>query len=78
MTTVHNPEENRWVAHMGKQDDSQVIVEVHMSLETAKKITDRETQRVAALNPGRKDLDPQSPGSAVLSVLGQFATGGSL
>ena len=78
MATVYNPEENRWVIHMGSHDDSQVTVEVHMSPETAKKIANRETERIAALNPGRNDLDPQTPGTAVLSVLGLFAAGSSL
>ena len=63
---------------MGSPTDSQVTVELNMSLETAKKIADRETERIAALNPGRDDLEPQSVGSAVLSVLGLFATGNRL
>ena len=63
---------------MGSPDESQVSVEVQMSLETAKKIAERETQRIAALNPGREDLDPQTVGSAVLTVLGLFATDGNL
>lgn len=78
MATVRNAGENRWVVHMGSTSESQVTVEVHMSPETAKRIAQRETQRIAALNPGREDLDPQSPGSAVLSVLGLFASGGRL
>ena len=78
MATVRETGENRWVVHTGSTNDSQVTVEVHMSLETARKIADRETQRIAALNPGRDDLDPQSVGSAVLSVLGLFAAGGRL
>ena len=61
---------------MGSTDESQVTVEVHMSLAAAKRIAERETQRIAALNPGRDDLRPETAGSAVLSVLGQFAAGG--
>ena len=78
MASVHSAGENRWVVHMGTTDKSQVTVEVHMGLETARKLAERETQRIAALNPGRDDLDPQTAGSAVLSVLGLFATGATL
>ena len=53
-----------------------MTVEVNMSAETAKRIAERETERIAALNPGRDDLDPQSVGSAVMSVLGLYAAGG--
>ena len=78
MATVQKTRENRWIVHMGSPNDSQVTVELNMSLETAKKIANRETERIAALNPGRDDIDPQSVGSAVLSVLGLFAAGGRL
>ena len=63
---------------MGSPSDSCVTVEVNMSLETATRIAERETQRIAALNPGRDDLDAETVGSAVLSVLGLFAAGGKL
>ena len=76
MATVVNLGENRWVVHMGSPSDSCVTVEVHMSLETATRIAERETKRIAALNPGRDDINPESVGSAVLSVLGLFAAGG--
>lgn len=76
MATVQNVGENRWIVHMSSPSDSCVTVEVSMSLETAMRIAERETQRIAALNPGRDDLDPETPGSAVLSVLGLFAAGG--
>ena len=78
MATIHSAGQSRWVVHMGNPDDSQVTVEVHMSPETAEKIAERETQRIAALNPGRDDLDPQTVASAVLSVLGLFAAGNRL
>ena len=78
MATVRSAGEDRWVVHMGGASESQVSVEVHMSPETARKIAERETQRLAALNPGRDDLEPQTVGSAVLSVLGLFAAGGRL
>ena len=78
MATIQRPEENRWVVHMSSPDDSQVTVEIHMNLETATKIAERETQRIAALNPGRDDLDPQTVASAVLTVLGLFAAGNRL
>ena len=61
---------------MGSPSDSRVTVEVNMSFETAKRIAERETKRIAALNPGRDDISPESVGSAVLSVLGLFAAGG--
>ena len=77
MATVRSVGENRWVVHMGSTDKSQVTVEVHMSLETAKRIAERETRRIASLNRNRDDLDPETVGSAVLSVLGQFAAGGN-
>lgn len=60
---------------MGSADESQVTVEVHMSRETARRIAEHETRRIAALNPGREDLEAQTVGSAVLSVLGLFAAG---
>ncbi len=78
MATVHSTGQDRWVVHMSSPDESQMTVEVHMNLETAKKIAERETQRIAALNPGHDDLDPQTVASAVLSVLGQFAAGNRL
>ena len=61
---------------MGSPSDSCVTVEVNMSRETAKRIAESETQRIAALNPGRDDIDPETVGSAVLSVLGLFAAAG--
>ena len=76
MATVQNAGKNRWIVHMGSPSDSSVKIEVNMSLETAMRIAERETDRIAALNPGRNDLDPETPGSAVLSVLGLFAAGG--
>ncbi len=78
MATIQSVGQNRWVVHLGSPDESQVTVEVHMKPETAKKIADRETQRIAALNPSRDDLEPQTVASAVLSVLGIFATGSRL
>ena len=77
LATVANIGENRWVVHMGSPSDSRVTVEVNMSLETAKRIAEKETERIATLNPGRDDIKPESVGSAVMSVLGLFATGGT-
>ena len=76
MATVENAGEQRWVVHLGSPDESRVTVEVNMSAETARRIAERETERIAALNPGRDDLGPQSVGSAVMSVLGLYAAGG--
>ncbi len=75
MATVRNAGEQRWIVHLGSPDESRVTVEVNMSAETAKHIAERETERIAALNPGRNDLDPQSVGSAVMSVLELYSTG---
>ena len=75
VASVNNEGEHRWVVHLGNPNDSCVTVEVNMNLEAAKKIAERETQRIAKLNPGRDDLDPQNAGSAVMSVLGLFASG---
>ena len=76
MATVECAGKERWVVHLGSPDDSRVTVEVNMSAETAKRIAERETERIAALNPARDDLDPQSVGSAVMSVLELYSAGG--
>ena len=76
MATVENAGKGRWIVHMGSPDESCVTVEVNMSPEIARRIAERETRRIAALNPGRDDLDPETVGSAVLSVLGLFAAEG--
>lgn len=78
MAIVQSAGPNRWVVHMSSPDESQVTVEIDMNREIAAKIAERETQRIAALNPGRDDLDPQTVASAVLSVLGLFAAGNRL
>ena len=57
---------------MGSADESQVTVEVRMNVKTAKRMAERETRRIAALNPGRDDLEPETVGSAVLSALDQL------
>ena len=75
MATVETVGEHRWIVHLGSPDESCVTVHVNMSLETAKQIAERETRRIAALNPGRDDLAPQTVGTAVLTVLGCFAAG---
>ena len=75
MATVAKTGDNRWVVHMGSPNDSCMTVEVNMSLETARRIAEKETKRISALNPGRDDIDPESVGSAVLSVLELFAAG---
>ncbi len=78
MAIVQSAGPNRWVVHMSSPDESQVTVEINMNREIAARIAERETQRIAALNPGRDDLDPQTVASAVLSVLGLFAAGNRL
>lgn len=66
----------RWTVHMGNKDESKVAVEVHMSEEMAEQIASRETARIKALNPERDDIPPESVGSAVMNVLGLYATVG--
>ncbi len=78
MATVQSAGPNRWVVHLSSPDESEVTVELNMNLETARRIAERETRRIAALNPDRDDLDPQTVASAVLSVLGLFAAGSRL
>ncbi len=63
-----------WQVHMGGKDQSEVTVQVHMSAEMAERLA-RETDRLKDLNPGRTDLPPESVGSAVLNVLGLYASG---
>ncbi len=60
MAIVQSAGPNRWVVHMSSPDESQVTVEINMNREIAARIAERETQRIAALNPGRDDLDPQT------------------
>lgn len=66
----------RWTVHMGSKHKSEVTVEVHMSEEMAEQIASRETERIKALNPERGDIPPESLGSAVMNVLGLYATAG--
>lgn len=75
MATVENAGERRWVVRLDSPEESLVCVEICMSADTARRIAERETERIAALNPGRDDLDPQSVGSAVMSVLELYAAG---
>lgn len=63
----------RWTVHMGAKDKSEVTVEVHMSEEMAEQIASRETERIKTLNPDRH-VPPESVGSAVMNVLGLYAT----
>ena len=50
-------------------------VQVHMSAEMAERLARRETDRLKELNPERTDLPAESVGSAVLNVLGPYASG---
>lgn len=61
---------------MGAETRSEVTIEVRMSLETAQSLATREASRLAKLNPGRTDLPSESPGVAVLNVLGLYAANG--
>ena len=66
----------RWTVHMGSEASSQVVVEVHMSEEMAAQIALQETERLKAINPERDDIPPESVGSAVMNVIGLYATMG--
>ena len=78
MATVSKLDENRWQVHMGSRTKSEVMIEVHMSRAMAEQIAARETERLKELNRGRDDLPPESVGSAVLNVLGLYATRGRI
>ena len=73
MASVFESDGSRWIVHMGARERSEVTIEVHMSRAMAEQITSRETERIRALNPGR-DIAPESVGSAVMNVLGLYAT----
>lgn len=66
----------RWTVHMDAEDKAEVTVEVHMTEEMAEQIASRETARIKAINPQRDDIPPESVGSAVMNVLGLYATMG--
>ena len=53
--------------------DSEVTVELRMSKATADNLAHAETCRMAALNPGRKDVPAEDVGSAVLGILSSVA-----
>ena len=76
MASVQQTSSDRWVVHMGSKEDSEVTIEVHMSRKAAAKIAALEANRIARLNPGRNDLPPETPGMAVLGVLGLFMANG--
>ncbi len=78
MPTVRRIDASRWVVHTESPLDTTVRVEVNMSPETARRISERETRRIAALNPELDDLEPESVGSAVLRALEAFAAGRNL
>lgn len=77
MASVCQMDGGRWSVHMGGEDTSDVTVEVHMSEAMAEQIAARETARLEALNPGR-NIPPESVGSAVMNVLGLYATAGRI
>ena len=78
MASVQEISPDRYVVQLSSSSESAVTVEVHMSRETADRITALQTARIAQLNPDRDDVPPQTPGSAVLSVLDPFATQATL
>lgn len=78
MATVSKLDENHWQVHMGSRTNSEVMIEVHMSRAMAEQIAARETERLKELNRGRDGVPPESVGSAVLNVLGLYATRGRI
>lgn len=60
---------------MGGEGQSEVTVQVHMSKAMAERLAQRETDRLRVLNPERTDIPAESVGSAVLNVLGLYASG---
>ena len=78
MSTVENAGDERWVVDLGRPDETGVTAEMNMSGGTAKRMAERETERIAALNPGRDDVDPQNASPAVMTVLGLYSAGGRL
>lgn len=76
MATVAQVSPDHWQVNMDPEAEPEVIVEVHMSRDTANQITKLETERVARLNPGRTDLPRWSLGVAILNVLGLYAANG--
>lgn len=75
MASVRHPSPKRWVVHLASQSasDSEVTVELRMSKATAKNLVHAESCRIAALNPGRKDLPAEDVGSAILGILSSVA-----
>ena len=64
-----------WDVYMESKDQSEVTVRIHMSNAMAKRLVQRETDRVRGLNPDRVDIPEESVGSAVMNVLGLYASG---
>ena len=56
--------------------EAEVTVTVHMTKEMAERIATQETRRIGALNAGRRDIEAESVGTAVLNVLGVYAMSG--
>ncbi len=77
MASVFKSDDRRWTVYMGAHERSEVTVEVHMSRAMAEQIASRETERIRALNLGR-DIPPESVGSALMNVLGLYATAGRI
>lgn len=75
MASVRHPSPGRWVVHLASQSasDSEVTVELRMSKATAENLAHAGACRIAALNPGRKDLPAEDVGSAVLGILSSVA-----
>ena len=67
--------DGRWDVYMESKDQSEVTVQIHMSQEMADRLRRRETDRIRRINPDRADIPEESVGSAVMTVLGLYASG---
>ena len=68
MSSVRKNSDDFWEVYLGKQTDSEVIVQVHMSRKKANELVALETKRLAQLNPQRGVPQP-TLGAAVMSPL---------
>ena len=70
MAVVQQISQDYWRVDLSSPHESEVRVEVGMSRATGMQLAAHETARIAALNPGRSDIRPESAGSAVLNIVG--------
>ena len=75
MASVLDHGDDRWDVYMASKDQSEVTVQIHMSKAMAERLVRRETDRIRGLNPDRADIPEESVGSAVMNVVGLYASG---